>query len=171
MSALLTAALDAVKEATGAQAVFPGNKQMLAAAIEEMGEVAKALLDHDRGKAKPEDVYAEAIQLAAMALRIAIEGSEEFEKYRFTDDLSRAFVPTAPKTDKIILLWPDRTAIPTPVPTPMPDFARQYPYHGEVLVAEPLPPIDSTGNPSWRFAPGRDCQVVPYVVGALGGAG
>jgi len=57
---------------------FPGNKMMLAALVEEVGELAKALLDHSRGKATAAEIYAEAIQVATMAIRIAEEGSAEF---------------------------------------------------------------------------------------------
>lgn len=57
---------------------FPGNQMMLAALMEEVGELAQALIDHSRGKVDAAKVYGEAIQVATMAIRIAEEGSGEF---------------------------------------------------------------------------------------------
>jgi len=54
---------------------FPQPNPTLAALTEETGEVAKALLHLREGKSKTwEDVYNEAVQVAAMACRIALEG-------------------------------------------------------------------------------------------------
>jgi hypothetical protein len=54
---------------------FPQPNPTLAALTEEVGEVAKALLHLREGKAHSwGDVYDEAVQVAAMALRIAVEG-------------------------------------------------------------------------------------------------
>lgn len=61
-----------------ARSQFPTNRMMLAALTEEVGELAKALIDESRGKARPQDVFAEAVQVAVMAIRIAEEGSGEF---------------------------------------------------------------------------------------------
>lgn len=52
---------------------FPGNEHMLAALVEEVGEVARALLE-----SKPDEVVAEAVQVAATAVRIAEEGDADF---------------------------------------------------------------------------------------------
>jgi hypothetical protein len=65
-----------------ARAKFPGNNLNFPALVEEVGELSKALLDHSYGKASAESVFAEAIQVAAMAIRIAQEGSAEFP-YQF----------------------------------------------------------------------------------------
>jgi len=56
---------------------FPQPNPTLAALMEETGEVAKALL-HIREKKTTgwDDVYDEAVQTAAMACRIAIEGDQ-----------------------------------------------------------------------------------------------
>ncbi len=48
---------------------FPGNKFMLAGLVEEVGELAKAILDRD-----PDAIFTEAVQCAGVALRIAEEG-------------------------------------------------------------------------------------------------
>ncbi len=65
-------------EVARTRVLFPGNRQMTAALMEEVGELAQALIDHDRGKATRDDVETEAIQVAAMAVRILEEGSAEF---------------------------------------------------------------------------------------------
>lgn len=57
---------------------FPDTKHMLAALVEEVGELAQALIDRERGKAVHEDVWKEAVQVACMAYRIATEGDESF---------------------------------------------------------------------------------------------
>jgi NTP pyrophosphatase (non-canonical NTP hydrolase) len=73
-----------------ARAKFPENKHKLAALVEEVGELAQALLHHDRGKATGAEVFAEAIQVAVMAIRIAEEGSAEFA-YAFDHAHYQAF--------------------------------------------------------------------------------
>jgi hypothetical protein len=56
---------------------FPANKKLDAALMEEVGELAKALLHIQEKGANPKDVYAEAVQVATVAMRIAVEGSPE----------------------------------------------------------------------------------------------
>ena len=96
---LAHAAENALEEAMGAANKFPSNRHMHAALVEEVGELAQALLEHSRGSGvSTGDVYAEAMQVAAMALRIAVEGSEEFA-YVYDEANARSFRPTgAPKT-------------------------------------------------------------------------
>lgn len=69
---------DVRKEAQRARVKFPsdGNPTTLAL-FEEAGEVAKAVLQEE-----PEAVYKEAVQLAAMALRLALEGDGTITAYR-----------------------------------------------------------------------------------------
>lgn len=69
---------EVAKETVRARSLFPGNKQQMAAFSEEHGELANALIDHDRGKKTAHDVFTEAVQSAAMACRVGIDGSEEF---------------------------------------------------------------------------------------------
>ena len=69
---------DISKEINSARKQFPGNEDMMVALVEEVGELAQALIDHKRGKQSSSDVYAEAIQVAAMAIRIAQEGDSGF---------------------------------------------------------------------------------------------
>jgi NTP pyrophosphatase (non-canonical NTP hydrolase) len=57
------------------RSLFPGNKHMLAALAEEVGELARALLEHE-GRAR---VMAEALDVACVAMRIYLEGDADFE--------------------------------------------------------------------------------------------
>lgn len=69
---------------------FPSTKYLLAALVEEVGELAQALIDHSRGKTTAEHIYEEAIQVAAMAIRLAEEGSEEFP-YKYAHSCYQKF--------------------------------------------------------------------------------
>lgn len=61
-------------EVMRARTKFPGNRFLLAALTEELGELAQALL-----QAKPRDeVQIEALQVACVALRIVEEGDATF---------------------------------------------------------------------------------------------
>lgn len=73
--------IDALQaEIVKARLKFPGNRFLLAALTEEVGELAKALLQK-----KGEDVIVrEAIQVACVALRIVEEGDGSFND--ITDD-------------------------------------------------------------------------------------
>lgn len=73
-------------EVRKARKLHPGARHKLAALMEEVGELAQALIDHDRGKATAEDIYLEAIQVASTAVRVALEGSEEFS-YTYSENL------------------------------------------------------------------------------------
>lgn len=63
-------------EALRAMKKFPYPNPSLAALMEEVGELAQALLE----KQEPYLIYAEAKQVAAVACRIAIEGDPQFTK-------------------------------------------------------------------------------------------
>lgn len=82
------------QEISGSRSKFPKNKYKLAALVEEVGELAQALIDHSRSETTTEHVFKEAIQVAAMALRIAEEGSAEFP-YKYNDSCYREFKPTS----------------------------------------------------------------------------
>ncbi len=76
----LTSATDLVlhdvsAEVARARRLFPNRKHLLAALVEEVGELARAYLDNE-GSSR---VRAEAIQVACMAVRIAVEGEETFD--------------------------------------------------------------------------------------------
>lgn len=72
---------DVALEAQRARDRFPNSRNLLAALTEEVGELAQALLDRDRGEACDADVFKEAIQVAAVALRIALEGDTSLPSY------------------------------------------------------------------------------------------
>lgn len=57
---------------------FPENKHVNAALVEEVGEVSNALLENAYGNKQDWHVYAEAVQVATMAARIAIDGDASF---------------------------------------------------------------------------------------------
>jgi len=66
-------------ELKAARAAFPGSTHMLCAFMEEVGELAQALMEHDRNQGTSvQEVMREAVQCAAMSIRIAVEGDENF---------------------------------------------------------------------------------------------
>ncbi len=67
-----------IEEANNACGKFPYPNPNLAALMEEVGELAQAML---QGKPQSE-IYGEAVQVAAMALRCALEGDPQFEKVK-----------------------------------------------------------------------------------------
>jgi len=79
-------------ELAAAREAFPKTTHMLAALVEEVGELSQALMEHDRQQGTSvQEVLREAIQVAAMAVRIAVEGDDNF-LYEFPvieDDLPR----------------------------------------------------------------------------------
>lgn len=66
--------LDVRREVERARSKFPGNHKLLAALMEEVGELAQAMLQ----KKDPHDIAKEAIQVAAVAIRILEEGDADF---------------------------------------------------------------------------------------------
>ena len=70
---------DVAAETLRARTLFPGNKHMLAALVEEVGELAQALIDYDRDEVDIGQVYKEAVQVGAMAARVALDGDRSFE--------------------------------------------------------------------------------------------
>lgn len=62
---------------------FPSSTLSMAALTEEVGELAKALLDSDS-----EHVCKEAIQVAVMAIRVLEEGDDTFTDWRQSAGLS-----------------------------------------------------------------------------------
>ena len=56
---------------------FPSADACLAALTEEVGELAQAMLSKDQA-----EIYGEAVQVAAMALRCAVEGDISLRSYR-----------------------------------------------------------------------------------------
>lgn len=70
--------LDAVfREVDFAREKFPSSECSLAALTEEVGELAQACMDESA-----DAIFAEAVQVAAMALRVAVEGDPTLVPYR-----------------------------------------------------------------------------------------
>lgn len=70
--------LNAIAEELGrAHTAFPSPAGCMCALTEEVGELAKALLDEPRDR-----VRAEAVQVAVMAIRIATEGDPTLDAIR-----------------------------------------------------------------------------------------
>lgn len=82
MKATTLTAIEA--ELKRARELFPNTKHNTVALMEEVGELAQALLDLEMGKQTVADVYAEAIQVAVMAIDIAERGDSNFEKYHYS---------------------------------------------------------------------------------------
>ncbi|HET7163061.1 MAG TPA: hypothetical protein VFI32_10375 [Rhodanobacteraceae bacterium] len=64
-------------ECARARAKFPNNDLTMIALTEEVGELAKALLDES-----PDRVRLEAIQVACMAARVAVDGDASVIAFR-----------------------------------------------------------------------------------------
>lgn len=68
---------DVARELVSARARFPNSWGSMTALTEEVGELAKAMLDES-----PERIRAEAVQVAVMACRVAIEGDSTLIELR-----------------------------------------------------------------------------------------
>ncbi len=66
-------------ELARARKKFSTNKHQLVALGEEVGELNNAFLETEYSNAPASNVVAEAVQVAAMAIRAAVEGDHEFE--------------------------------------------------------------------------------------------
>lgn len=71
---------DIKKEYNRALVLFPEFVDQLPALAEETGELCQAMLDqkHGKGIITNEDIYKEAIQVAVMAISIALNGDINF---------------------------------------------------------------------------------------------
>lgn len=64
------------KEAEKARTKFPSSRLLGLAFAEESGELIKAVLDFEQKGGTKEQIYKEAVQTCAMALRLLTEGDE-----------------------------------------------------------------------------------------------
>jgi hypothetical protein len=82
-SAAVDAFLDEVAdEVFRAREKFPSSDACVVALVEEVGELAKACLSESRV-----NILKEARQVAAMAVRVVLEGDPSLENYRKTHDV------------------------------------------------------------------------------------
>jgi hypothetical protein len=70
---------------------FPDPAGSMAALTEEVGEVAKALLDESQ-----DDLYSECVQTAVVALRVAIQGDPSIDPIRLAKGLEPSNLEDAP---------------------------------------------------------------------------
>ena len=68
---------DIKEELDRARTKFPGDRVTYTALCEEVGELAKALLDESRQR-----VREEAIQVAVMAMRVVLDGDSSYDELR-----------------------------------------------------------------------------------------
>ena len=79
--------LDDVRaELIAAQTKFPDSVLSLAALMEEVGELAQAMLKVHAGKWPKERIREEAVQVAVMAMRVALEGDRSFEGVGYSEN-------------------------------------------------------------------------------------
>ena len=80
---------DMTDELKSARRKFPSSDAAMVALVEEVGELAKAMLEESTDR-----VWAEAVQVAAMACRVASEGDSTLDCVREARGVE-ATVPTA----------------------------------------------------------------------------
>jgi NTP pyrophosphatase (non-canonical NTP hydrolase) len=76
---------EVVVELSRARRKFPSSVLSMAALTEEVGELAQALLKWRAGKGTWAEVESEAIQVACMAQRVAVEGDASFEAADYSE--------------------------------------------------------------------------------------
>ena len=87
--ALTSLLVDIKSEVGRARAKFPGDNATFAALVEEVGELAKALMEEPTA-----NVRAEAIQVATMAIRIILDGDTTMNDWREEKLLDHLTEPT-----------------------------------------------------------------------------
>lgn len=70
---------DVAMENQRAREKFPRGANLDTALMEEVGELAQALLKIKESGWSPEQVYKEAVQVASTAMRVAVEGCPEHD--------------------------------------------------------------------------------------------
>lgn len=75
-------------ELKNARTKFPGDSVTMIALVEEVGELAKALMDEPSI-----NIEKEAIQVAVMAIRVAIDGDSSINELRARRNLDKHPIP------------------------------------------------------------------------------
>lgn len=113
-----TAIRDIKVELKKAREKFPLSTDSLPALMEEVGELSQSLLQHKHEPNKGqthENIYAEAIQVAVMAIRIATEGDRNFPYHPESGSKGRDWDQYAPNPGEIkypakfICHWPGQS--------------------------------------------------------------
>jgi hypothetical protein len=65
-------------ELSGVRVQFPSNTDLFVVLVEEVGELADALLEHKRGSLTAAQLYKSAIRVAAAVIRVGTEGDSGF---------------------------------------------------------------------------------------------
>ena len=76
---------DVCDELVRARTKFPEPTFSMCALTEEVGELAKAMLKRCAGKGSSKDVWDEAVQVAAMAQRVAVEGDVSMQRIAYRE--------------------------------------------------------------------------------------
>ena len=84
MSAEMKFLSDVMAECCEARIMFPHPNACMTALTEEVGELAKAMMDEPSPR-----VYKEAVQVATMAMRLALEGDPTLNKVREERDAGK----------------------------------------------------------------------------------
>lgn len=74
------------RELVKARAKFPETQLATIALMEEVGELAQAQLYCKAGRCAESNIINEAVQVAAMAIRIAVEGDESVWASTYVDN-------------------------------------------------------------------------------------
>lgn len=77
--------LEVLTELRRAQTKFPDSVLCVAALMEEVGELAQAMLKVRAGKWPKERIREEAVQVAVMAMRVALEGDRSFDLVSYSE--------------------------------------------------------------------------------------
>jgi NTP pyrophosphatase (non-canonical NTP hydrolase) len=77
--------VDVLLELKRARAKFPSAFACGLATMEEAGELAQALLKHAAGKWPQSRIREEAVQVAVMAMRCALEGDASLGGHQYTE--------------------------------------------------------------------------------------
>lgn len=95
---------------------FPGNEVNHAALVEEVGEAAKAFIDHNYHKGDGYEIFFELVQVAAVACKNAVCGSGGFIYEPKPEQFAHEFgVHLRARCEAMGLVPPIRSKVPTPV--------------------------------------------------------